>query len=214
MLPKSTANTANSPLLLCIQIQVPIPGTYISRLQTIHSAATKVIYGQEASVTTSETADNKFEGYMSVGKTIHRFNEIPLRSPASIQMLIIMYSLRYISNILGYKILDFNFPTLADLTSAINKCNADMNILHTIVLAMAEYIEQIYESFLCLQDHLSTISPHSANTAEISTRIDHFTQQLQTYRNNIKDLLQQFINSKVRHAPPSNKKYTNATILP
>lgn len=113
--------------------------SYATRLRTIHSIATKKIYGVEATITAAETSEGRFEAFMTVGKIKRRYIEMPLKSATAIETIATYHSLKYITNVLGYKIIDVNYPTLSQLVSAINKQNEDTALLQDCVQHQSTY---------------------------------------------------------------------------
>lgn len=174
-----------------------MPPTYVSRLKTIHAAVTKHVYGAEAIITTPETSEGKYETYITVANHTHRYNEIPMKTAATIETMAIYQSLRYITNVLGYKIVDLNYPTLSMLVSTINKHNADIILLQTCVSAISGHTETMYEGFIHLQDEFNMITTDDEDIQHIHTLMDQMMTYIENYRSSITDLFHQFMDSKV-----------------
>lgn len=128
-----------------------MPPSYATRLRTIHTIATEHVYGAEAIVTTPETPQGGFETYITIGDYIHKYREIPMKTASTIETIAIYHSLRYITNVLGFRIIDLNYPTLAMLMSAIHKGNSDIILLQSCVNAIITHSQNIYEAFIQLQ---------------------------------------------------------------
>jgi hypothetical protein len=170
---------------------------YTARLKTIHVAATRYAYGSEAAVTTMETPEATFETYITIKNQTYWYNEMPLKTAPTIEAIAIYESLRYITNVLGYRIIDINYPTLAAMVSAINKYNKDILLLHSCVNSITGYIESMYEAFLHLQNKFIVPPYHSNNSAQILQIITQVVAMVEEHRTAITDSFHQFMESKV-----------------
>jgi len=191
------------------ELQVPVTDSYTKRLKQIHAAATKQVYGNEAIVTTTETAKGRFQTYITIRDQTYRYREIPLKTAATIEAIAIYESLRYITNVLGYKIIDLNHDTLATVVSAINNYNADIVLLQSYISAITTETEDIYEGFLQLEN-LFIIEPWSTTNspADFTRLINPIIAAVQHHHTAIKNIFDEFTSSKVKfiiqtqHAKP------------
>lgn len=74
-----------------------------------------------------------------------KYNEIPLKTEATIEAIAVYQSLRYITNVLGCRVKDLNYSVLAALVSAINSQTVDMSLLQFCVSNIWEHAEQLFE---------------------------------------------------------------------
>lgn len=180
-------------------MQVPVPETYVKRLKVIHAVATKQVYGSEAIITTTETTEGKYEAFLTIGKVTRKFNEIPLPTPATIEAIVIYQSLRYITNVLGYKIVDLNYPTLSSLISAINKQTTQMSLLQCCASDIQEYTEQLYDHFTGLQHNSAATLNNCDKISHLKQGIQQLCIIIQDFYNDILKSCNAFTDAKVRY---------------
>lgn len=181
-------------------MQVLVPEIYVRRLKVIHAVATKRIYGAEAVITTTETPEGKFETFMTIGKVTRKYCEVPLRTAATIETIAIYQSLRYITNVLGYRIIDLNYPTLSKLMSDLNKQSTHMTLLQCCVSNAEEHVEQLYEGFPSLDEDFTAAAYNLDNIGHLRQSMQHLQIMIQNYRTDIFRLCNEFTEAKVLHA--------------
>lgn len=122
---------------------------------------------------------------------------MPLKTGPTIEAITIYESLRYITNVLGYRIIDINHPTLAAIVSTINKYNEDILLLQSAVNSITGYIESVYEGFLHLQNEFIVPPYHSNNSTQILQVITQVVAVVEEHRTAITNSFHQFMDSKV-----------------
>lgn len=87
------------------------------------------IHGPTPVMSTVTTQQGQFETYVTIGNFTRRYDN-PLKKNASAVEADAMYcSLRHMTNVLGYKIVDLNYATLSALVTDIDTWNAQINAL-------------------------------------------------------------------------------------
>ena len=192
--------------------------TQLSDLGTIDfDAITWNIQNQRQQIRSDEAISIDISGippHLCSNKTVktllsYRYREIPLKTAATIEAIAIYESLRYITNVLGYKIIDLNHDTLATVVSAINNYNADIVLLQSYISAITTETEDIYEGFLQLEN-LFIIEPWSTTNspADFTRLINPIIATVQHHHTAIKNIFDEFTSSKVKfiiqtqHAKP------------
>lgn len=109
----------------------------------------------------------------------------------------IYYSLKRISNVQGYKIVDLNYPTLAKLVSDINRWNVEINILDmSIILAMTQ-AGQMYQKIDSAHQGLDLQILHNNQSQHLGEVIGKLLETLDQYCTEMNMLSQDFKDCKV-----------------
>jgi len=178
-------------------MQVPVPSTYVTRLRVIHAAVSKAVYKAQSIITTVETAAGQFEPFMTRQSLIQKYNDLPQTTPASIETLAIYYSLKQITNVLGYQIVDLNHPTLAELIASINNLSVHMSLLQCCVSYVREDINQIYETFNHLYNEYDMASDEINDITYIHDAMKRLDDTMTAYHSHIISSSDDFTDSKV-----------------
>lgn len=182
-------------------MQVAVPPIYVARLKVIHAAATKHIYGKEAAISSETTADGMYGAQITFTDHPHKYNAIPMKSAAAAEADAIFQSLRYMTNIGAYKILDLNHYLLAQLTSSINRENADLILLQTCVNAMITHTESTYEDFLHQLDESMMPATDAENVQHIQQLIDQVISFVDKHHTSMVESFHGFMDFKVNPLP-------------
>ncbi|XP_021306014.1 uncharacterized protein LOC110431324 isoform X3 [Sorghum bicolor] len=178
--------------------EVPVPSTYVTRLRVIHAAVSKAVYKAQSIITTVETAAGQFEAFMTRQSLIQKYNDLPQTTPASIETLAIYYSLKQITNVLGYQIVDLNHPTLAELIASINNLSVHMSLLQCCVSYVREDINQIYETFNHLYNEYDMASDEINDITYIHDAMKRLDDTMTAYHSHIISSSDDFTYSKIQ----------------
>jgi hypothetical protein len=74
-----------------------------------------------------------------------------------IEALTIYYSLKQISNVLGYHIVDLNYPVLSQVLTSLNNLSVHIGLLESCASYVTADIGQVYEGFNRLSWHLTPL---------------------------------------------------------
>jgi len=98
-----------------------------------------------------ETQEHTFETYVTIGNFTRKYSGGHEKSAASMEADAIFYSLKHISNVLGYRVIDLNYPTLELMVADIDTWNRQINrlqFLQTLIVNQTkQFYEQIEESY-------------------------------------------------------------------
>ncbi|CAD6220795.1 unnamed protein product [Miscanthus lutarioriparius] len=108
--------------------QIPVPPTYADRLKVIFNSAVDKIHRTKHLIETLKRQENRFETYITIGNFTLRYYGDHEKTATAMEAAAIYYSLKHITNVQGYKIVDLNFTTLAKLVSDIDTWNARINM--------------------------------------------------------------------------------------
>lgn len=131
----------------------------------------------------------------------HNYNDVPMSSAAAAEANAIYQSLRYITNVGNYKILDLNHSTLTMLMSSITRQDTDLILLQTCVNAMIGHCETVYESFLHLQDEFTVAATDTEGIQHIEKLIDQLMSYVESYHTSMVDAFHEFMHFKVPSLP-------------
>lgn len=157
-----------------LTIQVPIPPSYISRLKIIYAIVTKTIYNAEGIITSTETSPGHFEAFMTIHGTTLKYNDLPQKYAASIEALAIYYSLKQMTNVLGYQIIDLNYPVLSQVWASISNLSLHIGLLEECVLDITTNISSVYTELM----HLINQYTMTSSTIKNANYLDNTVHQL------------------------------------
>lgn len=129
-------------------LQISVPLEYAHRLKTIFSCVIQRVHRTAPIIETVATPDHHFEtlhNRLTVGNFTRRYYGAHEKNSAGIEAAAIFYSLKHISNVLGFRIIDLNYPTLAKMTIHIDKWNACTNMLQLIIKYMVNETNELYQ---------------------------------------------------------------------
>jgi hypothetical protein len=115
-------------MISVFSLQIAVPSTYTDRLKVIFSATIDRIHRTKPLVETLERQENKFETYITIGNFTRRYFGDHEKTATAMEAAAIYYSLKHITNVQGYRIIDLNFATLARLVTDIDAWNARINM--------------------------------------------------------------------------------------
>lgn len=134
---------------------------------------------------------------MTIGNITSRYNEVPLPNAATAETLAICHSLKYITNVLGYQIIDINYPTLAALVSAVNQHNAVMNGFEYCISNFRANAEQRRQLCLVLHSDFTEAAAYIPNSGTLCIAMDRLAIAATKYYDNLQTLFTQFEKDKV-----------------
>lgn len=134
---------------------------------------------------------------MTIGTRTRKYNEIPLKTPATIETIAICHSLKYIANVLGYRIMDLNYPVLATLIQTINRHNADINVLQHYVSSITNQTRQIQHDFHQINQRFRSCDYFHVNQPQIQKTMDQLLEFINTFHMIIAQLNRDFSTAKV-----------------
>lgn len=178
---------------------MPVPQTYVTRLKAIHAFATHQVYGNKAVFTTTETNRSKFETFMTIGKVTRRYCQVPLPTAATVETDAICHSLKYLTNFLGYKIIDLNYPTLARLVPDLNRQSTQMTLLQCRVSNAEEHAQQLYEALPSLHEDFSAATASVDNIGHLYSSMQRLNTRIEDYHTKIFTLCAALVEAKVPH---------------
>jgi tryptophanyl-tRNA synthetase len=88
-----------------------------------------MVHKTETTITTAETSTGQFEAFVTMQNKTHKYNDVPYKNEASVKAAAIYYSLKQMTNILGYQIIDLNYPILSQLVTATNDLTIHIGLL-------------------------------------------------------------------------------------
>ena len=179
-------------------MQTAVPPAFASRLKTIHAAATEKVYGQQAVVTAHETVPTKFEAFITMGNLTAHYNEVPCANAATAETLAVYHSLRYITNVLSYRIIDLNYPSLSTLIHAVNQQNADMTRFDHCVSGIKTNADLTHQLISSLPTEFRQAAAHIPQSQELCDPLDELTLTIDYYHKNVQKLHGYYETNKVR----------------
>lgn len=186
------------PFTYPFMFQVSLPAEYVNRLRVIYTVVAEKIYGMKPSIYTRPAKEGRFQTYVTIGHFTRRFNGVHHHDPVAMEADAIYYSLRYITNVVGYRIIDLNYPVLATLLSHINTWNAQINALYLSNSSAAAQMDQTYET-ICYAIMGFQMQPEHDYDLQFlnraTTQLDKIGKQS---CDDMSALCQEFICSKVR----------------
>ena len=184
-------------------MQIPVPPSYVTRLRVIYNEVTEAIYGTQGTITTVQTSTDRFEAYATIQNCTHKYSGPPQKNAASAQTLAIYYSLKQMTNILGYQIVDLNYSVLSQLLTALNKLAVHISLQQCCVSYVREDIELVYESFNHLLNEYSMASDEIENISYLHDTMHELDNTMTGYYNSIVNSSDEFADSKVTQITPS-----------
>jgi hypothetical protein len=106
-----------------------VPPNYTAHLKIILDAVVQKIHGTSPTITTEATESGNFITYISARNCNECYKSPPMIRKDEAEADAIYRYRRYQTNIVGYNIVDLNYPTLAKLVCEINKYNEEVNEL-------------------------------------------------------------------------------------
>jgi len=179
-------------------MQVPVPSSYTTRLKVIYTVATQAVYKAEATITAIETSTDQFEASVNIQGSTHKYSDVTYTNAASVEAAAIYYSLKHITNILGYQIVDLNYPTLAQLIVSINSLSLHIGLLQCCVSYATADMSQIYESMGHLLNEYSMTADDIPNTKYLDDAMKELDDTITNFHKSINSSADHFIDSKVR----------------
>jgi len=156
---------------------------------------TKAVYKTEGIITTTETRTGKFEAYMTLQNSTRKYDEAPQKTPASIEASAIYYFLRQITNVLGYQIVDLNYPTLAQVMTDLNNLSLHMSVSQCCASNVITDMDQIHRTIHEILDEYTT----SSNTSRsLDNDVAELNNTINKYYDNITNLSNEFTYWKVK----------------
>jgi hypothetical protein len=104
-------------------LQVPVIATYNTKLNTILDAVMEKIYGTKTTVITEATTAGTLQTCITTGSCAWTYTVQENMTLHEAEADAIYQCLRYLTNVIGYKIIDLNHPTLEKLISQLNNWN-------------------------------------------------------------------------------------------
>jgi hypothetical protein len=191
-------------------VQIPVPSSYITRLKVIYNEATKAVHKAEASITATETSADQYQASVTMQGSTYAYSDIPHKNAASAEASAIYYSLKQISNIHGYQIMDLNYPILSELTMEINNLCLHIGLLQCCVSYATADINQIYEGLGHLVNEYSMTTEDIQNNQSLDSAIKDLDNSIIGYHQNINSSADQFTETKVTlHRLCSYSTYTH-----
>lgn len=178
-------------------MQIPVPPCYVTRLQIIHAIVTKTVYTAKATVTSIETSPDKFKGFMTIADSTLSYNCLPQKNAASVQALTIYYCLKQITNVLGYQIIDLNYPILAQLITSLSTLTLHIGLLEECILYVTHDTTPIYIAFRQLLDEHHIVPGITQNTNCLYSTLNELHDSMQNFYNTIIYSSDEFMNLKV-----------------
>jgi hypothetical protein len=99
--------------------------------------------------------------------------------------------------VLGYKILDINYPTLAAMVSSVNKYNTDIISLQSFVSTVAEHTANMYENFLQLQNLFNKALSAVNNPVQLEPSMNQLIGSVADHYMAVNNFFHTFMHSKV-----------------
>lgn len=81
-------------------------------------------------IETIKTSEDRFQTFITIGEWTHRHHGGYKKSAVEQESSAICFSLKHITHIIGYSIVDLNYPTLSTLIQHIDTWNSQINLLH------------------------------------------------------------------------------------
>lgn len=150
------------------------------RLQIILNTVSQRIHGTSATVTTEATATGNLITYISAPNCHECYKSSPMISKSEAESDAIYRFLRHKTNVLGYSILDLNYPTLANLVSEINKFNEEINELLQCATKAATMMQQVHKDINQMYQTLKQQIPQQ-QIADLDVLVQDLLSCTETY---------------------------------
>jgi hypothetical protein len=153
---------------------------YTQRLKIILNTVVQKIHGASAVLTSETTVTGNFITHISGPNCSEYYRSSAIISESEAEADAIYRFLRYRTNILGYNIVDINYPTLANLVSDINKFNEEINEFLLCATKAANLIHQVHKDINKMYQDLIQQIP-LAEIPELTTPVEDLLNCTQTY---------------------------------
>jgi hypothetical protein len=108
-------------------------------------------------------------------------------------------SLRYISNVLGYKIIDHNYPALLQITRELNKQTSQMVLLQYCASTAQQHAGQLFTDFSSLHDQFKSTQLSCTTFLRLTEAMDHLRTIVDAYYLPITPLYDNFTEATVQY---------------
>lgn len=119
---------------------------YSTRLKVILSAVVQHLNGAPPTVTSEITSTGNVMTYISGNNFEKSYKSAPMVPTDEAEATAIYKFLRHKTNVLGYNIVDLNYPTLVNVVSQIDKYNQEVNELLLCARKAAVMIQNVHRS--------------------------------------------------------------------
>jgi predicted ATPase len=127
-----------------------------------------------------------------------------------IEALTIYYSLKQISNVLGYQIVDLNYPVLSRVVTSLNNLSVHIGLLQSCASYVTADIGQVYEGFNRLLNEYTMASDTIESISYLDNAVAELDNTMKSYYDNISNSADEFTSSKVTK---SNLSFIVATVI-
>ena len=110
---------------------------------------------------------------------------MPHQNAASVEAAAIYYSLKQMTNLLGYQIIDMNYPILSEVITAINNLSLQVGLQQCCVSYITADITQIYESLGHLLNDYSMAAYDIQNMRNLDNATTELDNTIANYYNSI-----------------------------
>lgn len=157
-----------------------------------------------------ETQEHRFQTYITIGNFTRRYYGCHEKNAAGVEAAAIFYSLKHVTNVLGYRIIDLNYPTLATMVADLNRWNAEINMLQLLAMFMMNQTNQMYDDITTAYEPLHMLDFYSPTWEHIVRSTSEALDMVNNYWSDIDYLYHKCDEHKVIHTAsnpiPTKKK--------
>jgi len=177
-------------------LQVPVTATYNTKLNTILDAVMEKIYGTKTTVITEATTAGTLQTCITTGSCAWTYTAQENMTLHEAEADALYQCLRHLTNVLGYKIIDLNHPTLEKLISQLNNWNRHIHQLEICATSAAVYTKEIFHNIVTL--HLQLIAKVvEGNIVQLNISMDQFIQDMKKHCDSFNESSRNFKEVKV-----------------